>query len=535
MTSSSRPAHTIPGSVPETRSRRAVLGAAALTAAGALALPAAAHAAPAGRGHGDGHGGGHGHGPGRGHGPGHGHGHGTRGRFLTEDLATGGDGVFPNYRIPALVQLNNGDILAAYDGRPTGTDSPGPNSVLQRRSTDGGVTWGEQTVIEQGKEGEEKEGYSDPSYVYDRITGTLFNFHVFSKDTGFFDSGYGNDDADRRVQSTTVSVSTDDGRTWTSKRLTKVTKPEDVRGMFATSGAGIQLTRGRHRGRLVQQYIGQWRDESFRSYSVYSDDHGRTWTMGEPVGIAMDENKVVELSDGTLMLNSRIHAGGTARFVALSRDGGESWSEPVLDATLTDPRNNASVIAMNPGARKRSAKAKELLFSNSNSANERVNGSIRYSYDDGETWPVVKSYQAGDHAYSQLAALEDGTFGVLFEGEDSNQIVFGRFDRAWLNPFRLHVRTTRATVDAGGSVELRVRIRNDDERALPAGTASASLPTGWEAESVHLPALRPGHSASLRLSVSAPADVDPGTVLGDVTVEAGDFSLRGDLVVSVRG
>jgi sialidase-1 len=513
--------------------RRTVLGAGTGALASLLAMPAVAHAAPAGHGHDGGSTGGRGHDRGHDHGRGHGHGGSTGGRFLTATLATGGDGVFPNYRIPALVQLGDGDILAAYDGRPTGADSPGPNSVLQRRSRDGGRTWGEQTVIEQGREGEDKEGYSDPSFVHDSITGTVFNFHVFSKDQGFFGSGYGNDDADREVQSTTVSISDDGGRTWTSKRLTEVTKPEDVRGMFATSGAGIQLTRGKHRGRLVQQYIGQWRDESFRAYSVFSDDHGETWRMGEPTGVNMDENKVVELSDGTLMLNSRIHAGTAARYVALSHDGGETWSDPVADMTLTDPVNNASIIAMNPGAKAGSDAAKELLFSNSNSATDRVNGTVRYSYDDGETWPVKKTYQAGDHAYSQLAALEDGTFGVLFEGEDANTIVFGRFDRDWLNPFRLHVPDTSAEVAPGEDVRVEVRLRNDEKRSLPASRVSAELPDGWSAESVRVPAIAPGRSRTVRLRVTAPADAAAGAITGDVTISAGSFSLRGDLEVTV--
>ena len=81
--------------------------------------------------------------------------------------------------------------------------------------------------------------------------------------------------------------------------------------MFASSGAGIQLRYGAHAGRLVQQYAGWFRNdadgEDVSAYSVYSDDHGETWTMGAPVGTQMDENKVAELSDGTVMMNSREH------------------------------------------------------------------------------------------------------------------------------------------------------------------------------------------------------------------------------------
>ena len=66
--------------------------------------------------------------------------------YQEQDLAVAGQGGFPNYRIPALTVTNDGTILASYDGRPTAIDAPGPNSVLQRRSEDGGRTWQEQTV-----------------------------------------------------------------------------------------------------------------------------------------------------------------------------------------------------------------------------------------------------------------------------------------------------------------------------------------------------------------------------------------------------
>ena len=61
--------------------------------------------------------------------------------FYTEQtLAQGPDAAFPNYRIPALTVSPRGDVLVSYDGRPTAIDAPGPNSILQRRSRDGGRT-----------------------------------------------------------------------------------------------------------------------------------------------------------------------------------------------------------------------------------------------------------------------------------------------------------------------------------------------------------------------------------------------------------
>lgn len=71
-----------------------------------------------------------------------------------------------------------------------------------------------------------------------------------------------------------------------------------------------------------------------------------------------------------------MHNTYNARGIAYSTDRGETWSEPEMDHTLVEPRNNASVIQMNPGAETGSRRAQELLFSNSASTS-RSNGTIR--------------------------------------------------------------------------------------------------------------------------------------------------------------
>ena len=49
-----------------------------------------------------------------------------------------------------------------------------------------------------------------------------------------------------------------------------------------------------------------------------------------------------------------------------------------------------------------------LLFSNPASEKGRVNGTVRLSYDEGQTWPVGKSVEPGWAAYSDLAVTKDG-------------------------------------------------------------------------------------------------------------------------------
>ncbi|OBT70150.1 hypothetical protein VE03_00377 [Pseudogymnoascus sp. 23342-1-I1] len=382
--------------------------------------------------------------------------------FSEQVLATNGVGPSPYYRIVALANLGNGVVLASYDGRPDGGDSPSPNSILQRRSTDGGVTWGAPTYIAQGQAGAtgvQQYGFSDPSYVVDRDTGKIFNFHVFSKNVGFAGSVIGNDDANLSIISSEVSVSTDGGVSWStdptnqprlppaaSSLITKAVKPVGttvngvanvggVVGQFAASGEGIQLRYGAYAGRLIQQFVGRVVQPSgnviYQAYSVYSDDSGSTWQMGNPVGVGMDENKVVELSNGSVMLNSRPSDASGYRKVSISTDGGVTYSVPTSETQLPDPKNNGAIARMYPDAAEGSADAKILLFTNANSQSSRVSGTARYSCDDGTTWSAGRVFQAGAMSYSTITALGDDTFGIFYEGA-SNTLTFAKVDKAWL-------------------------------------------------------------------------------------------------------
>lgn len=443
----------------------------------------------------------------------------------------GGPDRLKNYRIPALIQLNNGHILISYDGRPNWGDAPQPNWIIQQRSIDGGKNFQERTIINKGRDGVDRIGYSDPSYVYDAEKNRLFNFHVYSKNQGFSGSNTSADDNDRNAISAIVAVSDDNGRNWTNKSVTSIIKANGVAGVFATSGNGIQKRFEPHKGRLIQPFVVRI-NGAVRAVMLYSDDHGETWTRGAMVGNNMDENKVVELSDGSLMLNSRMFSGGTWRTIALSEDGGENWGETYTDYTLIDPRNNASLIQMNPTAAQGSREAKELLFSNAASTRGRQNGSVRYSCDDGRTWPVVKAYRPGAHAYSDLAALKDGTFGVFFEAEQDS-LWFGRFTREWLNPFCANFADIKVNGDSGQNVDIPVVIRNDDTRVLPAGTARVSLPNGWGSEEVQIPELQVGQSHTAVVRLTVPETAIKGIYRGEVNVQAGTYALRGDVELTV--
>lgn len=349
-----------------------------------------------------------------------------------------------NYRIPAITTAPNGDLLVAYDERPKdngnqGSDAPNPNHIVQLRSTDGGKTWSAPTYIHQGTETGQKVGYSDPSYVVDYQTGTIFNFHVKSYDQGWGGSRAGTAPEDRNVIHAEVSSSTDNGWTWTHRTITAdITKDNPWVSRFAASGQGIQIHHGAHAGRLVQQYTIKTAGGAVQAVSVYSDDHGATWQAGSPVGTGMDENKVVELSDGSLMLNSRASDGSGFRKVATSTDGGQTWSEPVSETSLPDSVDNAQIIRAFPNAAPDDPRAKVLLLSHSPNPRpwSRDRGTISMSCDDGASWATGKVFHEPFVGYTTIAVQSDGSIGLLSEdasdGASYGGIWYRNFTMSWV-------------------------------------------------------------------------------------------------------
>ena len=353
-------------------------------------------------------------------------------------LASPGVAGFKCHRIPALTTATNGWIIAAWDGRPeTCQDAPQANSIVYRISKDGGKSWTPIQTALAGTPGANKVGFSDPSFVVDRTTGTIFLFSVKSFDAGLFQSQLGTDPNARNILHAHVVESHDNGQTWVNPRTITDQVTAGYEGQwftrFASSGEGIQLRYGAHAGRLIQQYaVANSGSTSLMAVSVYSDDHGVTWKPGAPSEGSADENKVVELSDGRLLLNSRTQGTAGQRLEAISYDGGQTWGPFRHNWDLTDPRNNASIIRAYPNAPQGSARARVLLFSNADSSTARANGTIRVSYDDGFTWNEGKVFESGDMAYSTLHALNDGTWGLLYETGGYKNIDFMRVDAAYL-------------------------------------------------------------------------------------------------------
>lgn len=344
---------------------------------------------------------------------------------------------YKSIRIPSVVVTKKGIVLAFAEGRAADADQAG-NSIILKRSRDEGRTWSPvQLIADDGS-----NSLNNPTAVVEQKSGRVFLIyqripaHMKEQDKTV-ETGYEGTNVYRNF----ITWSDDDGTTWTNPLdITRTTKrPTRATTIASGPGIGIQLTRGSHKGRLIIPFnegpYHQW-----NNFAVFSDEGGRNWKWGQDVPGALvvdsklgqrsqiNEVQMVELSDGSVRLNSRQFAGAKVRKTSVSRDGGETWS-PVEDVhALRDPSCNASILRYSfDDAEGRG----RILYSGPDST-RRDKGTIHLSVDDGATWPVKRLLRSGGFAYSVLTRLPDGGVGCLFEPDDAERIIFARFTISWL-------------------------------------------------------------------------------------------------------
>ena len=204
--------------------------------------------------------------------------------------------------------------------------------------------------------------------------------------------------------------SDDDGVTWS----TPIDSTADLyksgdNSYWASGGNGIQL----RNGTLVIP-IAVVRSGTIYGGLLYSEDTGETWNRSETNSYdRFDENTIVELNDGRIMVNARNHYDNGTRLITYTSDLGTTWESYSFDSTLIDPICQGNILRYTStldGFEK-----DRILFSNPGSTSARVDGTLRISYDEGQSWAHSKLYQTGDSNYSCITILPDGKIGVFYE------------------------------------------------------------------------------------------------------------------------
>jgi sialidase-1 len=338
------------------------------------------------------------------------------------------------YRIPGLVTTNKGNLIAVYDIRRNGpTDLQADIDVGMSRSTDGGQSWEDMKVImdmgEWADLSEDQNGIGDPSILVDRETNTIWVAGVWAHGhknrRNWIESKPGLDP--HKTSQLMLVKSEDDGITWSEPiNITSQIKRKEWHLLLQGPGKGITLSDGK----LV--FPAQFKNEEEVPYStiIWSDDHGSNWEIGAGAKSNTTEAQVIELNDGSLMLNMRDNrnkedkSDTNGRSVAITKDMGKNWEvHPSSKSTLIEPVCMASLIKEQfeiNGASK-----SIVLFSNPASMYYRKDISIKLSFDDGETWPsryFIMLDEGTGRGYSCMTKIDENHIGILYESSRADLV-----------------------------------------------------------------------------------------------------------------
>lgn len=346
------------------------------------------------------------------------------------------------YRIPAIISLPNGDLLAFAEGRVNGSDDFGDVNLVMKRSLDGGFTWSPlQTLVDY-----DELQAGNPAPVVDLFDPAHPEGVVYL----FYNTG-NNHEYDIRMNKGVREVwmlqSFDFGRTWEEPQniTSQVHKPnnpefnpayvnpEDWRHYANTPGHAFQFQHGPHKGRIfvpANHSAGDPQEKfaEYQAHGFFTDDHGKNFGISESISFpGSNESIAAELSDGRMIMSIRNqHGDRKSRILAFSSDGGETWDESYFEDALPDPVCQASIlnIGTQDGA---------TILAHSNAADTEMRDflTIKISYDEGKTWNHIMPVEySGDEskqpwtAYSDLVNLDESTLGILYERNNYHEIVF---------------------------------------------------------------------------------------------------------------
>jgi len=344
----------------------------------------------------------------------------------------GQDG-YASYRIPAMVQLRNGKILAFAEGRVDDAGDFGNVDIVYKTSNDNGKTWSDLRVVVNN--GLLQAGNAAP--VLDLLDPQHKDGRLFL----FYNTGNNHESEVRKgrgIREAWYITSIDQGQTWSEpvNITSQVHKPQqDWRAYANTPGQGFQFVTGPYAGRI---YIAanhsegepQPNGKDYKAHAYYSDDHGQTFHLSSTLPFeGSNESMAAQIAPTAVYMNSRNQQGNVKRrIVSYSSDGGATWDTTYYDQNLPDPVNQGATIS-------RPLKKGTFLLAVCNAADtsQRDNLTLRLSRDKGKTWYVNKviakapeGAKGAYSAYCDMVFLNKRNMGVLFEFDGYKYIVFER-------------------------------------------------------------------------------------------------------------
>ena len=357
------------------------------------------------------------------------------------------------YRIPGLATTNNGSLLAIYDARrESSRDLQGDIDIGVNRSTDGGNSWSPMKIgmdmDEWGNLPEKFNGVSDACILVDKNNDNIFiaglwMYGVINKDGKWIENlSDKSEDWNHQwrnkgsqpgfdVKETSQFLlvkSTDDGQSWSQPvNLTTMCKQKEWWLWAPAPGNGITMDDGT----LV--FPTQGRDKNGLPFSniTCSKDGGITWKTSNPAYTNTTESAVVQLDDGSLMINMRDNRNRTVkgakngRAIATTTNLGESWQEhPSSHNSLQESVCMASLLKHE--YTEKGENKSVLLFSNPNIQDgPRRKTTIKVSFDNGITWPEkywMLLDEGNSRGYSCLTSIDEKTIGILYESSQADLV-----------------------------------------------------------------------------------------------------------------
>lgn len=330
------------------------------------------------------------------------------------------------YRIPAIIKLKSGKLLAFAEARRKGAGDFGDVNIVLKTSVDSGKTWS--AMQDVAENGELQAG--NPTPVVDYFDKNFPKGRIFL----FYNTGNNTEAQVRKgngKRDVWYKTSVDEGKTWSEPvNISEQVKLPDWRSCANTPGHALQITKGKFKGRIIVpfNYSKGEPEKDFSDYmaaAFYSDDHGKSFKISNDVGIkGSNESTAAELPKNSILLNSRNQKGDEKfRLFARSQNGGESWSEVGFDKNLPDPVCQGSLLNITE---------KIIAFSNNADQKNRNNLTLRISFDEGRTWKQSFLVDGKENlspnedytAYSDLVLIDKNHIGILYEKEDYKKIVF---------------------------------------------------------------------------------------------------------------